>query len=51
VEKAAPVVRDPKPEGELLRKTQAEPPVEPKKEDEFKKASVPYKPNVAAPRT
>jgi cytoskeletal protein CcmA (bactofilin family) len=50
-EKAAPVVREARPEGELLRKTQVEPAVEPKKEDEFKKASVPYKPNVAAPRT
>ncbi|RPJ59011.1 MAG: polymer-forming cytoskeletal protein [Acidobacteria bacterium] len=51
-EKAAvPVVRESKPEGELLRKTQLESHVEPKKEEEFKKASMPYKPNVAAPRT
>ncbi len=50
-EKSAPVVREPRPEGELLRKTQVEPPVEPKKEEEFKKAAMPYKPNAAVPRT
>jgi cytoskeletal protein CcmA (bactofilin family) len=51
-EKPAPVVREPKPEGELLRKTQVEAQVvEPKKEEEFKKANVPFKPSAAAPRT
>jgi len=51
-EKPAPaVVRENKPEGELLRKTQVEPHVEQKKEEEFKKAGMPFKPNAAAPRT
>jgi len=50
-EKPAPVVRESKPEGELLRKTQAEPPIEPKKEEEFKKPGISYKPGAAAPRT
>ncbi len=52
VEKSAPVVREPRSEGELLRKTQVEPQLEqPKKEEEFKKAAMPYKPNAAVPRT
>lgn len=45
---AAPAVREQKVEGELLRKTQAEPPVEPRKEEELKKTGMGYKPNVAA---
>ncbi len=51
MEKPAPVVREPKPEGELLRKTQLEPQVELKKEEELKKAGMPFKPNAVAPRT
>ncbi len=53
VEKPAPaVVREPRPEGELLRKTQVEPQVvEPKKDEELKKAGMPFKPSSAAPRT
>jgi cytoskeletal protein CcmA (bactofilin family) len=52
LEKPAAVVPEPKPAGDLLRKTQLEPQGEAKKEDEFKKpGGVPFKPTPAVPGT
>ncbi|MFB3905870.1 MAG: polymer-forming cytoskeletal protein [Acidobacteriota bacterium] len=50
-ERQSSAVREPKPEGELLRKTQIESQGEAKKDEEFKKASMSFKPGTAAPRT